>query len=269
FQQMLVDLNDVMVPVISHGLLIMRKLIEKRSPPVEKYRNLLLKICRYNVKHEDSYVYLNAIYALSALTTMYHEEFLQILMDDYVEVDRGIGSVDYLKVDENQIRVIDVKLKLGEALLRVVTRLGSSAIAYKNKLFSTLVKVSRNDYPTVRSSAITNLAQLCKLLGFSLSSNVNEIFNSLKCMLKYDKSVEVRRAAALATHQILQGTSKDTLRILGDVLAEFYRLLKNVYYIEKDDVVKIHIQHSIEKLNDIMKNFLFPTPTLQKNIFIL
>ena len=54
--------------------------------------------------------------------------------------------------------------------------------------------------------------------------------------------------------------------MLDSVLRDFYRLLKRVTTIERDEVVKLHAIMALEELNIVMTQFLFPPQTLEKRI---
>ena len=55
--------------------------------------------------------------------------------------------------------------------------------------------------------------RLFHLLNNFVQYFIKQIFDIVQDILKFDKSVEVRRAAALLTTQILQGTSKETFHV--------------------------------------------------------
>ena len=58
-------------------------------------------------------------------------------------------------------------------------------------------------------------------------------------------------------------------QVLGSLLTEFYRLLKHTLVVDKDDVVKLHVQLALEELDVVARDFMFPKQTLTKRIHVL
>jgi hypothetical protein len=52
-------------------------------------------------------------------------------------------------------------------------------------------------------------------------------------------------------------------------MQNFYRMLKFVGGVEKDDVVRLHVQLAREEIDSFMKEFLFPPQNLVKRIHVL
>jgi hypothetical protein len=52
-------------------------------------------------------------------------------------------------------------------------------------------------------------------------------------------------------------------------MQNFYRLLKLVGNVEKDDVVRLHVQLAREEIDSFMREFLFPPQNLTKRIHVL
>ena len=55
----------------------------------------------------------------------------------------------------------------------------------------------------------------------------------------------------------------------GDLMKNFYRMLKHVQTVEKDDVVILHVQLALEEIESFMKDFLFPEQSFTKQIHVL
>merc|ERR1712183_988362 len=106
---------------------------------------------------------------------------------------------------------------------------------------------------------------------FAVAGNaLFEILATLSGAAKLDPAPEVRRGAVLVIRNMLQGLGVDAIEALGvDVLKELYRLLKRLYEIDKDDVVKLQAQLAFEALDLLMRDFLFPKETLVKRISVL
>lgn len=68
---------------------------------------------------------------------------------------------------------------------------------------------------------------------------------------------------------LLRGLGKDTLTSLGKDLVELYRGLKYLQNNNEDPVLRLHAQLALEELDDIVRDFLFSSPKLEKRIFLL
>ena len=115
FQQGLTEVCDPMVEVKGHGLIRLSRLIESKHSEVESSREMLLTLFIENLSHSDSYVYLNAVRGLSSLALLYPEVCLQTVIDAYVAQAN-----------------VEVKLKVGEVLVKVSKQLGK----YNNNYYS-------------------------------------------------------------------------------------------------------------------------------------
>ena len=61
------ELLDPLVPVRGHGLITLRRLLDKGDPEALDNRQKLLEIFRENLAHADIYIYLAAIQGLASL----------------------------------------------------------------------------------------------------------------------------------------------------------------------------------------------------------
>lgn len=61
------------------------------------------------------------------------------------------------------------------------------------------------------------------------------------------------------------------IAFLKDDILPIYKTLKEIYYNDKDDVVKLQAQLALEELNENMKNFVLPNPQLhmEKKVIML
>jgi hypothetical protein len=86
-----------------------------------------------------------------------------------------------------------------------------------------------------------------------------------------DKAVEVRRAAVTVIRQLFVGLQSEMLAFLKEDILPIYRTLKEIYYNDKDDVMRLQAQLALEELNENMTNFVFPNPELhfEKKIVML
>lgn len=85
--------------------------------------------------------------------------------------------------------------------------------SYKNRLLNTFMAGVRDDDHLVRASSLSNLAEICRLLHYSLGSIVAEIVNCADYVLRYDPTIEPRRAAVLLLQMIIEGGNSELLEV--------------------------------------------------------
>ena len=96
-----------------------------------------------------------------------------------------------------------------------------------------------------------------------------QILYCIGCIVKTDKDEGCRRAAVLVATLLLRGLGKDALTQLGESLVPLYRSLKHLRDNDKDPILQLHAQLALEEFDDIVQQFLFATPKLEKSIFLL
>ena len=67
---------------------------------------------------------------------------------------------------------IELRTKIGEALVNVTKILGDLTPAHKNKLLNPFLAQINHPDPLIRASSLSNLGEVCKNLRFSLSGNI-------------------------------------------------------------------------------------------------
>ncbi|XP_076182485.1 transport and golgi organization 6 isoform X1 [Ptiloglossa arizonensis] len=260
FDNALKDLVHPLLPVRAHGLITLTKLIEDKDPYATARKTIILQLFKENLKDEDSFIYLAAINGLCALATSYPQVVIEALVQEYIDMADRIST--------GEIR-IETRIKLGEILVKVTRTLGEMALAHKNILINGFLCATRDSDSLVRTSSLSCLGELCKVLGFRLGDIIIEIIYCVSCIIKTDKAPECRRAAVMVVTLLLRGLGKDTLTSLGKDLVELYRGLKYLQNNNEDPVLRLHAQLALEELDDIVRDFLFSSPKLEKRIFLL
>ncbi|KAF9580939.1 hypothetical protein BGW38_002220 [Lunasporangiospora selenospora] len=135
----LAALQDGLLPVRAHGLHILREMILEKSIALsgghgssergQQSRELdhALDIFVQHVQELDSFIYLNAVKGLAALTDAHGPEILRKLMRIYS--------------NEDGKQKLDTRLRIGEALVQTVQRCGEALGAYTDALLPGLYKV--------------------------------------------------------------------------------------------------------------------------------
>ncbi|KAG0045824.1 transmembrane and coiled-coil domains-containing protein 7 [Gryganskiella cystojenkinii] len=126
----LAALQDSLLPVRAHGLHILREMILAKSIVLtgsERELDHSLDIFVQHVQEPDSFIYLNAVKGLAALTDAHGPEILKKLMRIYA--------------NEDGLQKLDTRLRIGEALVQTVQRCGQALGGYLDALLPGLYKV--------------------------------------------------------------------------------------------------------------------------------
>lgn len=84
---------------------------------------------------------------------------------------------------------------------------------YRNRLLNTFMSGVRDNDVLVRTSSLSNLADVCRLLRYNIGSILAEIINCADYVLKFDSEIEPRRAAVLLLQMIIQGADSELLEV--------------------------------------------------------
>ena len=127
YQRALKLLQDPLLPVRAHGLLLLRELVGVRAgiAPHEAVRGLepaVRDVFLQAVQDDDSYMFLNAVQGLGALADSFG--VLRALVRVYADGLQGVGAGALTGQD------VDVRLRIGEALGQVIRRCGETLPQY-------------------------------------------------------------------------------------------------------------------------------------------
>ena len=133
YQKALKLLQDPLLPVRAHGLLLLRQLVSSRSTPGGNLEPPsidsalvpgILSIFLQSLQDDDSYIFLNAVQGLSAMGDGFGKETLKGLVDMYAQGSDGMASTAFTRHD------IDQRTRIGEALGQVIRRCDSALPIY-------------------------------------------------------------------------------------------------------------------------------------------
>ncbi|KAL7329604.1 hypothetical protein PS15p_204675 [Mucor circinelloides] len=179
------SLQDDLLPIRAHGMGMLKEMALAKDPLVSSGEGLdqLLDIFVRLVQDEDSYIYLNAVKGLSAMTDAYGNQIIKKLGNIY--------SDDKQKLDN--------RLRIGEALLQTIQRCGDALGKYVNTLVKPLetVLARRNEDSNLRVSALSLLSMACQTCPVALSSQMSELIDWVLNILEIEKTAEVRRGNLL------------------------------------------------------------------------
>uniref|UniRef100_UPI00358F0B16 transport and Golgi organization protein 6 homolog n=1 Tax=Myxine glutinosa TaxID=7769 RepID=UPI00358F0B16 len=283
---------DPDVPERAEALRTLTSLLKRRNLEALGLQDKILTIFLENMDHVDSFVYLSAIQGISILADICPERVLPQLLQEYgtcqpqrglisqhptisapnllafpvgKDTSEGVGSHAAYRAE----RTTESRMKLGEALMRATRALGSLAPHYKDPLLHAFLQGTRDPEAVVRASSLSNLGELCQLLGFSLSSCIQELTACLDAVIKMDPDSQVRRAGVHVITLLLRGLGADATQVLAEVLRQLYGLLKHAASRDNDQVTALHARVALDELDQIMRGLLFPSDNLHKRIVIL
>ena len=129
YQKALKLLQDPILPVRAHGLLLLRQLVSSRpraSTPTTDAALVpaIMSIFMQSVQDDDSYIFLNAVQGLSAMVDAFGKDVLGNLLETYTR-NLSASSVGTLSKQE-----VDAKVRIGEALGQVIRRCGDALSVY-------------------------------------------------------------------------------------------------------------------------------------------
>ncbi|KAG8934490.1 hypothetical protein FRC02_009837 [Tulasnella sp. 418] len=165
YQQGLKLLQDPLLPVRAHGLVILREIVlSLRSGKTPTTTSTLdqalvpsiLSIFLQMVQEDDSFIFLNAVQGLVAMVDVLGREILKGLVDVYTG-GAAEGSLAY-SLEKAEL---DKRVRVGEALGQSIRKCGDALPSYANMIIPPIFRMVRSTHlPTsLRSSALSLLAQ--------------------------------------------------------------------------------------------------------------
>ncbi|KAJ3794052.1 hypothetical protein GGU11DRAFT_759476 [Lentinula aff. detonsa] len=166
YQKALKLLQNPILPVRAHGLLLLRQLAAASSGQTKVDSALvpaLLEIFVQSIQ-DDSYIFLNAVQGLAALVDNYDRSILKRLVYDYTKYLDGLEAGHMTQQD------VDTRIRLGEALSMVIRRCGEALGATGNVIIAPLLRVvgSSTAPTTLRTSSLSLLADFQKTYALAL-----------------------------------------------------------------------------------------------------
>lgn len=175
YQKALKLLQDPILPVRAHGLLLLRQLVspettkgaQKRHKPMNPALvPAILSIFLQSIQNDESYIFLNAVQGLAAMTDTVGREILQGLIRDY--------SRDVEKSGMTQ-QEVDKRLRIGEALSMVIKRCGSALADYSKRFPMNYWYVAHRQFQPSCSSL------RCSVSSKQLSSRLHYAHRLYRC----------------------------------------------------------------------------------------
>ncbi|KAH9483052.1 Transport and Golgi organization protein 6-like protein [Psilocybe cubensis] len=189
YQKALKLLQDPILPVRAHGLLLLRQLVSPDFAKDQEHQSVkkallpsILSIFLQAVQDEDSYMFLNAVQGLASLVDTYGKEILQGLVKDYSGGLSGLGAGNLTQQD------VDVRTRIGEALSSVIKRCGSALGLYVDLLVPPLFATVRaSDVPTtLRTSSLSLLADCVDTYPLAMLPYLEDLCQAMVHLLQIE-----------------------------------------------------------------------------------
>ena len=167
YSEALFNLTDPLLPVRAAGIISLTRLLEDGDDETCNNLGKVTQIFKDNLEDDDSYVYLSAIKGLVVAGYRSNSsDILELLIKEYLFERKSF--------DKN----MEVKTKIGEALVRITSCLGEMTVKHKNLLFNAFLNQSSHTDELVRTSAYSNMGQVCKNLKYGLGDIIQEVNNN-------------------------------------------------------------------------------------------
>jgi hypothetical protein len=128
FQEAIKSLADPLLPIRAFGLNTLRSLVLSGDAIVTERLDIILNIFLEQLSDEDSFIYLNSVKGLSALTDKFPIQSLNGIVSRYKDTQNF--SLDY-------------RLRIGETLVQTIQRSGKTFSKYGKLLNLLIYKVPR------------------------------------------------------------------------------------------------------------------------------
>ncbi|KAJ1985065.1 hypothetical protein H4R34_000242 [Dimargaris verticillata] len=264
YQQAMDALEDDILPIRAHGLAILRDMALAQDPfltdssgtdgsettaRLDQVFDLFLQM----VQQEDSYLYLNGVKCLSALTDVQGLRFIPKLTAVY----SAIQAPEQQRSLSAPPATVDFRLRVGEALLQTVQRAGQALGRYAHLLLPCLLAVLLNEPNThLRTSAVSILSAMAEASVYTLHPWLRQIVDWMIQVLTYDQEAELRRAATVLLISLLRGHYDEFFQhVPADTAREIYRVLKRVRGTDSDLMTRQHAQVGLSELDNVLRDF--------------
>ncbi|KAJ7700055.1 hypothetical protein B0H17DRAFT_276446 [Mycena rosella] len=189
YQKALKLLQDPILPVRAHGLLLLRQLVSPQQSQGAQISDpalipAILSIFLQSVQDDDSYMFLNAVQGLAAMVDTYGKDVLRGLVKEYGQGLDGLGASNITQHN------MDIRIRIGEALASVIKRCGSALPAFVDLLVPPLFHVVRSSQvpTTLRTSALSLLAECENTCPLALVPYVTDLSEAMIDLLQVEST---------------------------------------------------------------------------------
>ncbi|PWN35073.1 uncharacterized protein FA14DRAFT_189082 [Meira miltonrushii] len=210
YQEALKMLQDPILPVRAHGLVVLKDLASHGSAKDDTKQILMdpalipaiLDIFVQAICDDESFLYLNAVKGLSEMANAGGRSMIRRLMLVYLGEREAKETLTQAEVDK--------RLRIGEALLQVVQRLKLALTAYTSEIVDPLLSAIRNSKlsTTLRSSMLSILGSCIEACpqAMALQGHARSIGDSMMDLL----SIELDTKGQTTQEQMDDATLTET-----------------------------------------------------------
>ena len=119
-----------------------------------------------NLEDEDTYIYLQAINGLVACANDNPTVIIDLLTREFAQIEDRKHHGE---------KAVELRTKIGEALVRVTRSLNEMTPKFKNQLLNPFLGQMNHPDFLVRASCLSNLGEICRNLKFSVGSIIGEV----------------------------------------------------------------------------------------------
>lgn len=299
------DLSSALVPLRARGVVSLTKLVrkstqERHNPAWVPRIQRLVELFMTHLDDAESYVFLAAVQGLSTLSDAHPDVAIPLLVASLR--DRSAS--------------LERRIKLSEALLFTAKRCGETLPKYAKvfvfayldcirpapraarptRAFQLIQEIDASDDAptsngsaeaaagdddlvdaTLRASCLSNLAEVCVLLQWSLQPFLVDVLTCVFGILQLElvdrgarsraSVAAVRRGAVFLLKHVVELMGWKVLELMPEQLKPMYHTLKVVARTDADAVVVFHAKKALAALDDVMRAELFPAREAQDSAF--
>ncbi|KAG6817465.1 hypothetical protein H0H87_008633 [Tephrocybe sp. NHM501043] len=189
YQKSLKLLQDPILPVRAHGLLLLRQLVTPSMPDSKDPKltddalvPAISSIFLQSIQDDDSYMFLNAVQGLAAMVDRFGKDVLRMLIREYAGGLEGLGASNLTQRD------LDTRIRVGEALAAVIRRCGEALGSYVDILVPPLFNILRLRHmpTTLRTSSLSLLADCESTSPLAMLPYVTDLSNAMLDILQLE-----------------------------------------------------------------------------------
>ncbi|KND01077.1 uncharacterized protein SPPG_09177 [Spizellomyces punctatus DAOM BR117] len=237
-QDALKELQDDLIPVRAHGMHQLRSLILAHDPIVEEQISTITSLFLDQIADEDSFIYLNAVKGLSALTDVYPRATLASIAARY-----HLSTLN-----------LDYRLRIGEALLQTIQRCGEVFGKYSPEILPPILRVMHDPAKELRASALSLLACVAETAPLALLPVLYQVMDYVRNLLVFEKDVEPRRGAIVTLLSLIRGLGENILATLPpDLVKEISKQLRITESTDADELTRVHARTALNDIREIVR----------------
>ena len=195
-----------------------------------------------NLIHTSSFIYLNCVKGLSALTDVYPTKSLYNKL---------------VQIYQDTSQAMDYRLRLGEVLLQTIQRSGKTFSKHGTPILGAISRVLMDNEKEMRASAMSCLAAISQESPLSLLPHLYQIMNYFTNLLIFEKEVETRRGALYNFEALISGLDSSIFSVLPrDILDNLQIQLELVAETDQDPLSRSHAKNAIHYMGVLIEEFL-------------